>query len=110
MKAGPMRERITVQSKSVTRDAIGAEVVTWSDVATVWADAKPVRARELVAADQRQQEFEVRFLIRYLAGLDRENRVIWRGQPYAIVGDPIDVEARKRMLEIMAVSGVRDGR
>ena len=34
--AGEFDQRITLQSKSITRNAIGEEVVTWGDVATIW--------------------------------------------------------------------------
>ena len=34
---GEFRERLTIQQKDVTRNGIGDEVATWSDVATTWA-------------------------------------------------------------------------
>lgn len=38
LNAGQLDRRVTIQSREVTRDsATGAEVVTWSDAATVWA-------------------------------------------------------------------------
>ena len=53
--AGKMTERVTFQAKSVTRNSLGEEVVTWGDVATVWAEVHPSRGREFNAANQTQQ-------------------------------------------------------
>ena len=64
MKAGKLDQRITLQAKSVTRDAMGGEVITWADQATVWAQADPLRGREYFAAKQEQSEITIRFKIR----------------------------------------------
>lgn len=38
MLAGRLDRRITIQRRSVTQSGSGAEVVTWQNVATVWAE------------------------------------------------------------------------
>jgi SPP1 family predicted phage head-tail adaptor len=98
-----MRDRITLQEKSVVRDALGGEIITWVDKAIVWAKAQPLRGREFFAAQQMQSEISVRFVFRYAsapAGLDSAWRVNWRNQQYDIV-EEIDVEARKTDMELM---------
>lgn len=111
MDAGRLDQRITLQEKSIARNAIGGEVVTWSDIATVWAAALAPRIAERFAAEQRQEEYEIKFRIRHRAGLTREHRVLWNGRPFEIVGTPEPVPpGRPVWLDIKAVSGVRDGR
>lgn len=44
MGAGAMREQITFQQRSVTRDAYGAEVESLTTLATVWANVRVQRA------------------------------------------------------------------
>ena len=53
--AGRLRDRITIKTKSVTRDSYGAEVVTWTDLATVWAAVESLSGREYMAGTGSQQ-------------------------------------------------------
>lgn len=108
--AGKLRERITLQSKSATRNAIGEEVFTWVDVVTLWAEAIPIRGREFYAAAQMQQAVDIRFRIRKRAGLDGSMRLIWNTEPYDIIAIIPGVGNYIGTTEIMAVSGIRNGR
>lgn len=114
LQAGAMRERVTPQSKSVTRNSIGEEVVTWADLVTsttdhaVWAEVTPLRGREFFAANSEQYACDIRVRIRYLAALQREHRLLWRSEPYDIT-QIIDPDARKDSMEILAVAGMRNG-
>lgn len=109
MHAGRLDQRITFQSKSVTRAANGEEIVTWSDAAAVWAEAVPLRGREFYAAAQMTQAVDVRFRIRQRTGLAGDMRLIWKSQPYDIVAIIPGTAQHAETLEIMAVSGVRNG-
>lgn len=108
--AGKMTERVTFQAKSVTRNALGEEVVTWADVATVWAEARPLRGREFYAANQTQQVVDVRFIVRQRAGLTVDMRLLWKAAPYDITGLIPGTGPYAGTLEIMASNGVRNGR
>ena len=109
MYAGRLDQRITLQAKSVVRDAMGGEVVTWQDVATVWASAEPLRGREFFAAQQLQDETTVRFRLRWRSGVVPSMRVLWRAQPYDIQS-VIDPNGARFELELMcATAGARDG-
>lgn len=109
LSPGALDQRVTFQAKSTTRAANGEEVVTWSDVATVWAEAVPVRGREFFAAAQMQQSVDVRFRIRTRAGITGGMRLLWKSQPYDIVSIIPGTAQYADVLEIMAVSGVRNG-
>ena len=76
MKAGRLNRRVTIQQKSVARDALGAEVITWVDVATVWAEVSPYSGREFVALRQAQDEITTRITIRYRPGITPAMRVV----------------------------------
>jgi len=109
LAAGKFDQRISIDAKAITRSAIGEEVVTWLPVAEVWARVEPIRGREWFAAAQQQDATDHRVTIRYRAGITREMRVLWRGEPLDIVS-VIDVNARRENLELMCLSGVRNGR
>ena len=109
------KHRIKLQAKSVTRNAIGEEIVTWTDVVTdtadhcLWAEAWPLKGREFFAAAETQYAADVRFRLRYRAGVVREHRVLWNDEPYDIT-QVVDVGAGHHTLEILATNGVRNGR
>lgn len=107
--AGQFDQRVTLQAKSVTRSAIGEEIVTWEPVAELWARVEPIRGREWFAAAQMQDATDHRVTIRYRAGVTRDMRVVWRGEPLDIVS-VIDVNARRENIELMCIAGVRNGR
>lgn len=108
LPAGKFDQRVTIQSKAVTRNDIGDEVVAWVAVAEVWARVEPLRGREWFAAAQNQSAVEYRVTIRYRAGITRDMRVMWRGDPLDVVS-VIDVNAQRENLELMCMSGVRNG-
>ena len=108
--AGRMTERVTFQQKSVTRNGLGEEVVTWTDVCTVWAEAIPLRGREFYAANQTQQVVDVRFRLRVRVGLANDMRLLWKTQPYDITGLIPGTGPYIGTLEIMATNGIRNGR
>ena len=109
LNAGDLNQRITLQSKAAGVDALGQDSTTWSDVATVWAQAQPIRGREYFAAGQTQSEVSVRFRIRYRSGIDSTMRVLWNSQAHDIES-VIDVNGARVALELMCLAGVKDGR
>lgn len=115
LPAGTMRQRIKPQYKTVTRNAIGEEVVTWNDLVTtttdhaIWAEVWPLKGREFFAAQQTQYAADVRFRMRYRTDLTREHRIVWNGEAYDIT-QIIDVGARHHTTEILATHGIRNGR
>lgn len=109
-RIGKMRERIVLQSKSVTRNSLGEEVVTWGEVATVWADCKPIRGREYFDAAQIQQTTDLRVIIRTRDDVTPDMRLVWNTQPYDITAVIPGTGDWLGTLELMAVSGVRNGR
>lgn len=102
MRAGLMRERVTLLSKSVTRDAIGGEVITWAEEDEVWADVEQLTGREYFGAQQIESEAEIRFRIRYRTDVTSAWRIEWRDTEYEIVAPPANVKMRNAELEIIA--------
>lgn len=110
MYAGKLTERITFQQKQTSRNAMGEELVTWIDVASVWAEAIPLRGNAFFAANQQQHTVDVRFRIRSRTGLSESMRLNWRGEPYDISALIPGTAQHIGTIEIMAINGVRDGR
>jgi SPP1 family predicted phage head-tail adaptor len=104
--AGQRNQRVTIQAlpDPPTSDDQGQPTSAWADVATVWAQALPPRGREYAAAGGVQSEAPVIFRIHYRAGLTSAMRVVWRGKPYAIVADPIDLNGGRHTIELVCAS------
>ena len=100
MRAGKLDRQITIQFPAVSRDALGGQVLSWSDFATVWAkvDLVPSKQTEAFTAAQMVANSEVLFSIRYLAGISATFRVLYEGEAFDITG-VIEV-GRKRGVEI----------
>jgi len=104
--AGDLRDRITLQRKTVTRSAAGEETITWSDEATVWAKAEPIRGGEYFQAQAVQSEVNMRFIIRF--------RFVFRTAVYRIkfgvkfynIDSIINIESLNHFQEIMCTEAV----
>ena len=86
MKAGDLRERITVLAYRETKNAMGEMVPVYDQTfAEVWASVQGVTAREFLLAGQQQTEISHRVRMRYLAGLTQQMRISWRGRTFEII-------------------------
>lgn len=108
LKSGDLDQRVTLQSRSVVKDAMGQDTITWVPEATVWAQVQAVRGREFFAAAQVQQEQTIKVRIRWRTGVSPTWRLVWQGRNHDITG--IIPVGRNDMLEIMCLQGVKDGR
>lgn len=108
MNPGELDQRVTLQSRSVVKDAYGQDTITWTTVAIVWAQVQALRGREFFAAAQVQQEQTVKVRIRYRSDVLTTWRLVWKGVHHDITG--VIPVGRKQTLEIMCMAGVKDGR
>ena len=87
MRAGRLDRRITVQRKSIAHSDSGQEVVTWQDVAEVWAEKVENRGEERFAAQQLVGHAIKTFRIRWSSVVDEittEHRLTFDGREYDI--------------------------
>jgi SPP1 family predicted phage head-tail adaptor len=108
--AGLLTQRITLQSRAAGQDVLGQPSGAWSNVAEVWARARPLRSRELFAAGRIENITDVEFTIRWRSDVRSTWRIQWRGAAYDITGEPIDVDGQQQWLEVLTASTVRDAR
>jgi len=100
MRAGALRHRVTFQEKSVTRNDFNEEVVTWSEVATVWGSVEDLAGREFLEARRAGAQVTTRIRIRYRSDLAPEMRATWDGHTYDIEA-VMESTGRKRELEVL---------
>lgn len=77
---GRLRERVTVQSATETRNNLGESVQTWSTFAERWASVEGLSGREVLLSGQQQTEVTHRVRMRYVEGMTQRMRLFWRGR------------------------------
>lgn len=97
MRAGQLRERITVQSRTLTTSTSGDPGETWATVATVWARAELAAGGEAFEAERTISRAIATFTLRYDAslGLAPAMRIVWNGANWNI--HDVVYDDRKRM-------------
>lgn len=86
MKAGELDRRISLASKTETKDALGQPKEAWSEYATVWARKMEKSVRDVFSSDQVQANRSVVFRIRYRSGVKDTDTVVFEGQRFQIRG------------------------
>lgn len=77
MGAGKLDQRVTIQRASATRDAYGAEALTWSEVATVPAQVRERGGREPLLADRPVMVVAFEVTIRAGFNVTHQDRLVW---------------------------------
>lgn len=99
---GQLDRRITLESASVSTDAFGEAIRTYSTLAQVWAK---VEYRSVPKEGEETSKLtsvnKVRFTIRYRSDVDATNKISWNGNSYEI--DGVSLEGRERYLVIDTV-------
>lgn len=94
IEAGKLRDRVTLQQKSVARDSYGAEIVTWTDVCTVWAEREPWHLRDRLVQRRLQGESVIGLRLRAPLDVSLGKRMLFAGAGYDIV----DIDATRAHL------------
>lgn len=89
MEAGRLDRKIVIEQKSVQRDAMGGEDITWGTYKTVWAElVAKRRPTETMQSDQLTANRLVDFIIRYQDApvVDEAMRISYGNSYYEIQG------------------------
>ena len=111
INAGDLDQFITLQERAAGQNAHGQANGAWSAALTdirARVDTRP--GADPFVAGQEHATMPVTFRIRYRAGVHERMRVLWRGVPYELVGQPINVQGANVALDLPCVAGVGDGR
>ena len=100
LRSNRMRHRIEILEKSVTQNATGEEMITWTGVGDFWASVEPIRGREFVEMKQAQAEISTRIRMRFTDGITPTMRVRYDGRDFEIQA-VIHVEEKQRELQLM---------
>jgi SPP1 family predicted phage head-tail adaptor len=105
MHAGRLDRRITILRATTAANDFNELVQTWTDIATVWAEAKPVMDGEKIRAGETLALKSYRFTIRYssdVADIDPRDRLTFDGRTYDVQN--VKEVGRREGLEITATA------
>ena len=98
MNPGKMDRRVTIQARTLTKDAAGGRVETWADAFDCWAEIVTSKATESVTADADRASEDRQFRIRHKSGIaSGTHRLLYQLRFYDITGI-IEEGRRDRLL------------
>lgn len=96
---GRLDRRVVLKEKSVTRDSVGGEVITWGEGVTVWAAKVPVGGGRFFNAEAKQYDSSFQYQIRHRTDVKTGWRLVHADDVFEVVSiDP--GEARNRFLTL----------
>lgn len=83
--AGRLDDRITVELRVMSQNAYGEQVLTYSALATVWAEVMPTTGREVFMSAAMYADAQYKIRMRWRGDFDETARVLWEGMYYDII-------------------------
>lgn len=84
MRAGQLKNRVTIQQQSTVQDSIGQPVNTWTTYASVWADIRHNSGLEEIKSGEVTSTIRASVRVRYKAGITAAMRVVHGSITYQI--------------------------
>ncbi len=102
ISAGELDRLITLQHSTATNDPESNEPIsTFATYATVWTKMEFLRSTEGAAAAREYAEYGLFFTIRWRSDILAEDRIVFEGDNYEIIGRPREL-GRRQGLKIQA--------
>lgn len=96
MRAGRLREVITIESYTESQGDFGEPERTWSTLATRRAEVIPILTDpESEQGGKMEGRSLFKFTVRHIPNLNQRARIVWRNETYEII-EAIDTRARNR--------------
>lgn len=110
LNSGKLRHRVILQNQIETQDQnTGETLVTWNNLATLWAAIEPLSAREFIAAQEEDSKVSARITIRYRSNIDASMRFYHEAKDiyYNIEGILSDKDSGLEYITLPCSEGVR---
>lgn len=90
MKAGALRERITLQREVKKTTSTNQQIGEWEDVCEIWAEAKCTSSKVIDGDGFVVHAATWKFYIRRRDDITAQMRVKWKGRIFVLEGPPVD--------------------
>jgi len=108
VRAGSLREWVTIQSRVNNPDEYGDPVPVWSTLAKVRGSLTPISGSESLTAGQVSANVSHRIIVRFRDTLNSEMQFIIRGRTFSL-DSVINVDERDRLQECLATERTSGG-
>ena len=110
MKIADLRERISVRNFITQRNERGDILnETEYERCRIWANIKALTAKNLETQPERSNKITYRVTIRYRAGIQPDDEILWQGRRLKIISPPYDLDGRKIFTAFDCEEVVPDG-
>ncbi len=108
MKAGRLRDRISVERRVNSLNDFSESKGVWTVLADLWAAVEPLGGREFFSAQQVQSDITTRIVCRYASALSDVSAAdrIRHGSVVYDIRSVIDVDSRHRELQFMCTQHI----
>lgn len=114
-KIGRLDKRVTIQRRSATKDSYGQELNSWTTIAQVWAQVKPLGGKErmrnaaMVVESILTHTVTVRYSDTLMPPLEADAWRILYGSRIFNISTSRDVEEDRRFIEFDCTEGSVNG-
>lgn len=100
INAGQLNKQLILQAPSISREADGAEVITWTTLATIWSDITSSGGREFWQAKQINAEISHMVTIRYRDKISPRYRLLYGSRIFQILS-VVNADETRTGLQLM---------
>lgn len=101
INAGKYKHIIMIQNLVETQNEYGETTSEWTDFKKVKAGLYPISAKELLTASSVINEITHKVMLRYVAGINAEQRILFGDRVFNIVAPPIDFQEQHKELQLL---------
>lgn len=100
MRAGKLRNRVTIQTQTTAQNAIGEPAVTWAGTAQRWASLEPLSVEERVIAHQVTPVATHKMKFRYDSTIVENTRITFGSRTFYVTASS-DPDTKTHELDVL---------
>lgn len=103
MIAGKLDNKVSIESRTPTKDTLGGEIYAWAEITDgeVWADVQDLAGNEKYEASRITEKADKRIIMRWRSDITPDMRISFNSEYYGIYSIRA-IGGRQDGLEIMA--------
>jgi len=105
IKAGDLRNQVSLQRKQINSDGAGGTVVTWVEYATPWCKITPKTGNEKIYLGRLDAQGLSSVTTRYMSTIIESDKLVFKNKEFQI-RSIINIEERNKYTEMLIERGV----
>lgn len=105
MRAGSLKNKITFQEQTQTKNNFGEVEETWSDVLTTWASIQTISGKEQYLSNQNYATLSHKLRVRYSSLINSKQKILFGTRVFKILA-VLNIFEKNKELEILVEEAV----